>query len=777
LQQFQHLSPGTFTVSTPAIFNSSSNTTQTPGERTDGTTWQRFAIDYQYPVIFTKALFSTCNTALLDAVTLLENDKQHRLSVFIDKGALDACPSLISALLSYVDKHARHMVLAGEPVILKSGEGIKSDPIRLFCIQRTIAEQHIDRHSYIVAIGGGALLDTVGLVAATSHRGIRHIRIPTTVLAQNDSGVGVKNGINAFGQKNYQGTFAPPFAVLNDFDFIDTLPDRDKIAGMAEAVKVALIRDTLFYHWLEDNAEALSRFDKPAMQYMIRRCAELHMHQIAQGGDPFERGSARPLDFGHWAAHRLELLTGYTLRHGEAVAIGIALDSHYSVCTGLLKSGEDSRICQLLETLGFTLWHRELESRTPDGTLKVIEGLTDFKEHLGGELTVTLLQDLGVGIEVNSLNKDDIEQTIEWLTNRQFARSANVLPMTTAHRQPRINSRPAARALSPMNRDLDIDLGSVTGIDTRTTDGCNDVLNNDSVIQHLQSWLFSRLTKKELNWLYKRTQLLQKNPVDRDLHITLGLIPRKLSRAELNLTTEEMLSAHKACGRSWDPVDWTIDTAARCLVICILQREHPDDFLPIFTELCKTAELQESMAFYGFTAILPQSPELDTLIGAGLRTHIRAIFNAIAHNNPYPKQHFDEHRWNHMVLKALFIDSTLWPIQGIDERANAELALILCDFAHERWAAGRAVTPELWRCVGPFAKGTMLDDLFSVLNAQELHATATLSRQAALLALHDCPQVDQQSLKHQHPVWYAQIDSGALNWDTIGQGALQTLAA
>lgn len=761
----------------PAIFNSSSNTSQTPDERTDDTTWQQFAINYQYPVIFTEDLFSTHNYALRDAVTLLENDKQHRLSVFIDEGVLDACPSLVCALSAYVDKHSSHMAFAGDPTIMKSGEGIKSDPARLSYIQNIIAEQHIDRHSFVIAIGGGALLDTVGLVAATSHRGIRHIRIPTTVLAQNDSGVGVKNGVNAFGQKNYQGTFTPPFAVLNDYDFIDALPERDKVAGMAEAVKVALIRDTLFYRWLEDNASALSRFDKLAMQYMIRRCAELHMHQIAHGGDPFERGSARPLDFGHWAAHRLELLTGYMLRHGEAVAIGIALDSRYSVCAGLLRSGEDSRICRLLETLGFTLWHQELESRTPDGTLKVIEGLTDFKEHLGGELTITLLQDIGMGIEVNDLNDDDIEQSIEWLKHGKSEPSAKVLTITTAHRQQQMKTQSAAKTRALMNRDLDIDLGSVAATDTHNVDGSKDVLNNDSVIQHLQSWLFSRLTKKELNWLYERTQLLQKNPVDRDLHITLGLIPRKLSRAELKLTTEEMLSVHKACGRSWDPVDWTIDTAARCLVICILQREHPENFLPIFTELCKTAELQESMAFYGFTAILPQSLELDTLIGAGLRTHIRTIFDAIAHNNPYPKQHFDENRWNHMILKALFIDSTLWPIQGIDERANAELALILCDYAHERWAAGRPVTPELWRCVGPFAKGTMLDDLFSVLNARELHTQAPLSRQAALLALHACPELDQQSLKQQHPVWYAQIDSGALTWNTIGHGALQTLAA
>src|SRR5262249_48180532 len=153
------------------------------------------------------------------------------------------------------------------------------------------------------------VLDAVGLVAATSHRGIRLIRVPTTVLAQNDSGVGVKNAVNLKGSKNFIGTFAPPFAVLNDLALIGNLPAREKIAGMAEAVKVALIRDAAFFQWLEQNIDALSLFERPAMAYMIRRCAEIHMRQIAEGGDPFESGSARPLDFGHWSAHKLESLT------------------------------------------------------------------------------------------------------------------------------------------------------------------------------------------------------------------------------------------------------------------------------------------------------------------------------------------------------------------------------------------------------------------------------------------------------------------------------------
>jgi 3-dehydroquinate synthase len=229
--------------------------------------------------------------------------------------------------------------------------------------------------------------------------------VPTTVLSQNDSGVGVKNGVNLYGQKNFVGTFAPPFAVLNDLNFVEVLPAREKIAGMAEAVKVALIRDGAFFGWLERNADRLVLFERDAMAYMIRRCAELHMHQIGQGGDPFETGSARPLDFGHWAAHRLETLTHYHLRHGEAVAIGIALDTRYSVLAEMLDPGAEERVRFVLDHLGFRLWHPALEQRTPEGRHSVLDGLRDFREHLGGELTVTLLSAIGRGVEVHAIDE------------------------------------------------------------------------------------------------------------------------------------------------------------------------------------------------------------------------------------------------------------------------------------------------------------------------------------------------------------------------------------
>jgi 3-dehydroquinate synthase len=151
---------------------------------------------------------------------------------------------------------------------------------------------------------------------------------------------------------------------------------------------------------------------------MIRRCAELHMRQIAHGGDPFETGSARPLDYGHWSAHKLESLTKHHVRHGEAVAIGMALDARYAVLAGLLAPGAEERICALLEFLGFRLWHPALESGRPHGELALIEGLREFQEHLGGELTITLLEDIGRGVEVHAIEEAWVLDSIAWLKQR-----------------------------------------------------------------------------------------------------------------------------------------------------------------------------------------------------------------------------------------------------------------------------------------------------------------------------------------------------------------------
>ena len=381
--------------------------------------WQKFEVPYEFPVCFTEDVFNKNNELFLEIIRKKEKNKRHNIIFFIDEGLTKHNEGLITELKQYIDQHNKYLHLVTDPILVPGGEKIKSDLYFIEQIQESINQFNIDRHSYVIAIGGGAVLDAIGLVAATSHRGIRHIRMPTTVLSQNDSGVGVKNGVNLFGSKNYVGTFAPPFAVINDINFISKLSERDKIAGMAEAVKVALIRDKKFFNWLELNSEKLALFEKNEMKQMIRRCAELHMHQISNGGDPFEMGSARPLDFGHWSAHKLESMTNYRLRHGEAVAIGIALDARYSVLAGMLDKGLEERICCLLEYLGFKLWNVAIEKTNKDDGLELIKGLKDFQEHLGGELTITLLKNIGVGFEVNEIDISIVQESIKWLKERQ----------------------------------------------------------------------------------------------------------------------------------------------------------------------------------------------------------------------------------------------------------------------------------------------------------------------------------------------------------------------
>ncbi|MGE0024287.1 MAG: 3-dehydroquinate synthase, partial [Hyphomicrobium sp.] len=349
-----------------------------------------------------------------DVIGERRSGRAHLLAFAIDEGVEREMPDLKRRIASYVAARP-DLALAGPIETITGGEAAKNDPAHVARLQERFVALGLDRHSYVICVGGGAVLDLVGYAAATTHRGLRHIRIPTTVLAQNDSGVGVKNGINAFGMKNMLGTFVPPHAVINDSAFIDVLPGRDKRAGMAEAVKVALIRDRAFFEWLEEKAEALALFASAPLEKLIRHCALLHMRQIAHGGDPFERGSVRPLDFGHWAAHKLEVLSGYELRHGEAVAIGIALDTRYSVLAGLFPAGQDVRVCRLLKRLGFALWHPCCDRRDDSGARVLLKGLEEFREHLGGELTITLLSELGTGVEVHTMDTGLIGEALDWL--------------------------------------------------------------------------------------------------------------------------------------------------------------------------------------------------------------------------------------------------------------------------------------------------------------------------------------------------------------------------
>jgi len=303
-------------------------------------------------------------------------------------------------------------------MVVAGGEASKNDPSLLLRVQSWLNDLGIDRQSAALIIGGGAVLDMAGYAAATTHRGVRVVRLPTTVLSQGDSGVGVKNGVNAFGKKNFLGTFSPPFAVVNDLAFLDTLSLRDRVAGMAEAVKVSLVRDPHFFHWINTHMNALARAEPEPLGQLVARSAALHLEHIRTAGDPFELGSSRPLDFGHWAAHRLETLTEHRLRHGECVGIGMAIDTLYSADTGVCSSTVAETVLRTLEGLGFKLWDDALEMLAPSGRPAVLAGLAEFREHLGGELTITLLAEIGSGVEVHEMREDKVLEAMAVLKRR-----------------------------------------------------------------------------------------------------------------------------------------------------------------------------------------------------------------------------------------------------------------------------------------------------------------------------------------------------------------------
>lgn len=378
-----------------------------------------FTTHFAYDLHFTRGVFSARNPLVTDLLSAhCGSDRGLRVLGLVDEGVAAAWPSLLVDM-DQVLGTVPGMVLGAPSSTLLGGEEAKDGlGVALECVERMRAAR-VCRHSMVVAVGGGAFLDAVGLGAALFHRGVRLLRVPTTVLAQCDSGVGVKNGVNLDGVKNLIGVFAPPVAVVNDFSFLDTLEVRDWRAGISEAFKVGLIKDVHFLRWLHEHADRLRLRDEEAMEYLVRRCAALHVEHIQTSGDPFELGSARPLDFGHWAAHRLESLSGHELRHGEAVAIGIGIDLFYACRLGLISADDVQETLHAMRQCGLPLWHEALESLDAEGRPCVLRGIDEFREHLGGTLHVTFPNPVGQRIELTEMDRSAVIASIEDL--RVFA--------------------------------------------------------------------------------------------------------------------------------------------------------------------------------------------------------------------------------------------------------------------------------------------------------------------------------------------------------------------
>ena len=377
-------------------------------------------VSFQHRIRFTRAAFAPGNRLVAE---LLETRGRSKVLVFVEKGLRGFFPQLEGEIQDYFSDLSGLRLTGVE--WLAGGEEAKRDAQVYQAAMAAIERHHIDRHSYVVVIGGGAFLDVIGFAAATGHRGVRLVRFPTTTLSQDDSGVGVKNGINAFEKKNFIGAFAVPYAVVNDFRFLHTQPELTRRAGLIEAVKVALVRDGEFFGWMEENVEGLRSLDETTLEEAVQRSAIHHARHIAQGGDPFELGSSRPLDYGHWAAHKLEQLTDFELSHGEAVSVGVALDTLYAAKVGLLDPDDAERVLKVIEGLELPVWHEALELRDSKGRRCVFNGLEEFREHLGGELTVLLLKEPGVGVDVHEIDEAVWEDCAEELKRRSLSLASN----------------------------------------------------------------------------------------------------------------------------------------------------------------------------------------------------------------------------------------------------------------------------------------------------------------------------------------------------------------
>ncbi len=377
------------------------------------TAGRRVDIDFQVPFRHRLRFTDDCfGDDWQEVSSLFEaTDGKARLQVWVDRGIAAADPSLTRRVEQAIQASER-LELTGRVVLLDGGEQVKNSDAIINELLSAIHRDRLDRRNYILVVGGGAVLDAVGYAAAIAHRGIRLVRFPTTTLAQADSGVGVKNAVNAFEKKNWKGTFAVPWAVVNDRRLLSSQSDRDFRSGFSEAVKVALLKSPATFDWLCGNAKKIAERDMPSALQAIRASVLTHLHHITFGGDPFEANEARPLDFGHWSAHKLESLGNYQLRHGEAVSIGVALDVVYSsLAHGLARSTVD-RTLRLLEDLQLPIHHELLHETV------IFEGLEEFRQHLGGRLTLTMIEAVGQMLQVHQIDRPKMLEAIEVLRRR-----------------------------------------------------------------------------------------------------------------------------------------------------------------------------------------------------------------------------------------------------------------------------------------------------------------------------------------------------------------------
>jgi len=277
----------------------------------------------------------------------------------------------------------------------------------------------------------------------------------------------------------------------------------------------------------------------------------------------------------------------------------------------------------------------------------------------------------------------------------------------------------------------------------------------------LAGWLAARLSADARTWLDRQVAEIEAGERPFQLGVAIGLAPRKVGKADLDLTRDEQAAGREA-RPGLDTTGWSLDQAARILLALASFRDDGAAFAAALDRVLSTAEIGEQIALLRGLPLYPD-PELWLPRAAeGIRSAMQPIFEAVAHRNPYPRETFSDAQWNQMVVKALFIGSRLAPIQGLDARRNPDLAQMLIDYAAERRAAGRTISPELWRCVAPFAGEAEVAMLAAILRKG-----GDAERAGAALALAGCPLPSATTALSAAPDLAAAVRDRLLTWDSI----------
>jgi hypothetical protein len=287
-----------------------------------------------------------------------------------------------------------------------------------------------------------------------------------------------------------------------------------------------------------------------------------------------------------------------------------------------------------------------------------------------------------------------------------------------------------------------------------------------NTIAFLEQLFDRQATPAAAQWLKEKQNLVRSSETGKDLYLPFSAAPRYVGKSTLSLTPDELEQASQLC-KGFNPTNWTTDQLARTILLLSLPHDNADNYSKTILKLFGTADMGELVALYAALPLLPHPEKFVAQATEGIRTNMGNVYEAIALNNPYPFENFTEAAWNQLVLKTIFTGKSLHKIYGLDERSNPDLARMLSDYAHERWAAGRTVTPELWRPVGPYINETIISDIKKLFASEN-----ETENEAAALACTQSSYPEAQALLDQHPLLRHKITEGQLNWSHIGQKAI-----